>query len=288
MLFVVILVGLSAVIIFGASPVAAKVAVLEIAALDVAVLRTVLGGFAVLPIILWSRIKLPESPSQRDLLLISGFCGFIAFPLVFTFGIRLTSANHASMILAILPMLTGGFAMAWDRQWPRLLWWCGCVIAITGEVVLIAPWQSMASTLHGDILVLISTVFAALGYVAGGRLQKSGYSASATTFWGVVLFALLLLPVTPWLLDFESLQQASIRVWLAVLFLAVVVTVVAYICWYWALGNGGIARIGLLQFLQPVSGVLLAGLLLAEKLDIGFAIASIVIMVGVIVAFRAR
>ena len=40
-------------------------------------------------------------------------CGFIAFPVLFSIGVRLTSANHASMILAALPIFTGGIAMAW-------------------------------------------------------------------------------------------------------------------------------------------------------------------------------
>ena len=63
---------------------------------------------------------------------------------------------------------------------------------------------------------------------------------------------------------------------------------VAYILWYWALGTGGIARVGLFQFLQPVSGVILAWLILAENLSLIFVLASSIIMAGVILAFRAR
>ncbi len=55
-----------------------------------------------------------------------------------------------------------------------------------------------------------------------------------------------------------------------------------------ALGTGGIARVGLFQFLQPLSGVILAWLILAESISLIFMLASSIIMVGVILAFRAK
>jgi len=235
-------------------------------------------------------IRLPRSRHRIGLLLLSGFCGFIAFPLLFTFGVSLTTANHATMILAILPVLTGATAMAWDGQRPQPKWWLGCAIAFAGEILLIYdPAASTAeATIGGDLLVLISTGFASLGYVAGARLQRDGYPARGTTFWGVGLFALLLLPLAPFTLDFDGLSAAGAYAWSGLLYQAVGVTIVAYILWYWALGTGGIARVGLLQFLQPVSGVILAFIILAETLSLVFLIASAIIMLGVILAFRAK
>ena len=287
---IALIAGLAAVVLFGASPVAAKVAVSTIAALDVAILRTVIGGLLALPITLGLRIGLPETNTQRRLLLLSGFCGFVAFPLIFTFGVVRTSANHASMILAVLPVFTGGIAMLWDRQKPKSLWWVGCVIAIVGEVFLISSRGNGAgqASIEGDLLVFVSNIFASLGYVAGGRLQKSGYSAKGVTFWGVALFAIAMLPFCPFMLDFDQLAVAGYQAWNAVIFLAFVVTILAYILWYWALGTGGIARIGLLQFLQPVSGVILAFILLSEQINLQFLLASAVIMTGVFLAFRAK
>ncbi|MEJ2177541.1 MAG: EamA family transporter, partial [Gammaproteobacteria bacterium] len=78
--------ALLAVIMFGASPVAAKIAVATVSAIDVAILRTVIGGLVAIPIALVLRIGLPDLSHQRVLLLVSGFCGFIGFPMLFTFG----------------------------------------------------------------------------------------------------------------------------------------------------------------------------------------------------------
>lgn len=282
--------ALAAVVIFGGSAVATKMAVSAIAALDVAILRTVIGGLLAIPLALAWRIRLPTSPQQRGLLLVSGFCGFIGFPLLFTLGVRFTTANHATMILAILPLLTGAIALAWDRQRPPRNWWPGCALAFGGEVLLLyePTTGASAASLGGDLLVLAATGFGSLGYVAGARLQRGGYPARGTTFWGVGLFALLLLPIAPFVVDGPGLQTAGLWAWSGLLYQAIGVTIVAYILWYWALGSGGIARIGLFQFLQPVSGVALAWLILGERLSLTFVAASLIIMLGVIIAFRAR
>ena len=282
--------ALLAVVIFGGSAVATKVAVSAISAIDVAILRTLIGGLVAMPLALALRIGLPRDNHQRWLLALSGFCGFIAFPLLFTLGVKLTTANHATMILAVLPVLTGAIAMTWDRQRPSPLWWLGCAIAFAGEVLLIYEPGSAAgkASFGGDLLVTVSTVFASLGYVAGARLQRSGYSARGTTFWGVGLFAVLVLPLMPFVVDGAALRLAGWYAWSGLLYQAIGVTIVAYILWYWALGTGGIARVGLFQFLQPVSGVILAWLILAEQLSLTFILASIVIMLGVVLAFRAR
>ena len=282
--------ALCGVIIFGGSAIATKVAVSAINALDVSIMRTIIGGLVALPLAFALRIRFPVSTQQRILLLVSGFCGFIAFPLLFTMGVNLTNANHATMILAILPVLTGAIAQYWDRQSPKALWWLGCGIAFGGEVLLL--YDPTASSGHagieGDLLVWISTLFASLGYVAGARLQRSGYSARGTTFWGVGIFALLLLPTLALVVDLDTLATAGSYAWSGLLYQAIGVTVIAYILWYWALGTGGIARVGLFQFLQPLSGLVLAWLVLAESISLLFLLASSIIMVGVILAFRAR
>ena len=290
MSFAVFAAALLAVVIFGGSAVATKAAVSGIVAVDVAIMRTIIGGAIALPLALALRIGLPRENSQRWLLGLSGFCGFIAFPLVFTLGVNFTSANHATMILAILPVLTGAIAMTWDRQRPSSQWWLGCAIAFVGEALLIyEPGANPGeATVGGDLLVTFGTLFASLGYVAGARLQRSGYSSRGTTFWGVSLFALVLIPVAPFIVDGANLQAASWFSWSGLLYQAIGVTIVGYILWYWALGTGGIARVGLFQFLQPVSGVILAWMILAERLSLTFIVASAIIMFGVVLAFRAR
>jgi drug/metabolite transporter (DMT)-like permease len=287
----VILVALFAVLVWGASPVGTKFAVAELPPIAVAALRTSLGGLAALPLALALRIPWPRDRTQRWLLLLSSVCGFIVFPLLFSFGLRFTSALHASMILALIPVVTGGIAMAWDRQRPHARWWIGCAIAIGGAILLALSRHSAGdapSSLLGDGLVLLGNVAAAAGYVSGGRLKQAGYPSQGATFWGVSLANLMVIPALPWVLGGIDWPSISLAAWAGVLYLAIGVTIIGYLCWYWALGKGGIARVGLFQFLQPVSGVLLAWLLLSEPISDAFLVATALVLSGVWIATRAR
>ena len=287
----IILAAFAAVVLWGASPVAAKVAVADLSPLSVAVLRTFLGGVLAIPVALALKVRWPAQRRLQLILLLSGFCGFVAFPMLFTFGVRLTSANHASMILAALPIFTGAIAMGWDRRRPTRIWLLGSAIARVGEAVLIGGRTGGGSgeaSIAGDALVLISNCFASLGYVAGGRLQQAGYPSTGTTFWGAAAMALLLAPVVPFLWARGDFAVASVPAWSAIAYLAVVVTILGYVLWYWALGRGGIARVGLIQFLQPVSGIILAALLLGERISLSFLLASALVLSGVWLAIKGK
>ena len=73
----------------------------------------------------------------------------------------------------------------------------------------------------------------------------------------------------------------------SILFLAVMTTIVGYIGWYWALAAAGIARIGTIQFFQPVSGLVLAIVVLGERFTLPLLVASVTILAGVFIAQRA-
>jgi drug/metabolite transporter (DMT)-like permease len=71
-----------------------------------------------------------------------------------------------------------------------------------------------------------------------------------------------------------------------VAFIAWVTSILGYVGWYWALAHGGIARIGTIQFLQPLSGLVLAFFLLGERPTYILAVATVMILGGVVIAWR--
>lgn len=276
-------------VIWGATPVATRLAVADLDPLHVGLLRTALAGVLALPIALALRLPLPKRRGDWALLLVSAATGFIIFPLIYSFGQRETSAMHGGMILAALPIFTGSYAAAVERRRPRARWLVGCAIALAGEVMLIALRAGSggaAPTLLGDLLVLLSALLVAAGYVAGARLGQSGYSSLATTLWGVALSALVSAVLFALAGAAQGWPKAGWTSWMAVFYLASVTTIVGYIGWYWALAKGGIARIATLQFFQPVSGLVLAALLLGERMTLPLLAATLIILAGVWIAQR--
>ena len=277
-------------VIWGATPVATRLATDGLEPLVVAVLRTVLAGAVVLPLIAFRGPALPRRPRARGLLAISAVTGFVLFPVVYTIGQERTSAMHGSMILAALPVITGLYAALVTRRRPGSWWLAGCAIALAGEAVIVTVRTGAGAegaTLVGDLLVLASALAVAGGYVAGAMLLSLDFSSAATTTWGVLLGAGALLPLALVLLVRDGVPEADATAWAAVVFLAVVTSIFGYVGWYWALARGGIERIAPLQFLLPVSGLALAALVLDERLTVPLAIGAVLVIGGVTIARRA-
>jgi drug/metabolite transporter (DMT)-like permease len=271
-------------VVWGASPAMTKIAARDLTSLEVGVLRTLLAGLIAAPIVLVTRERLPSGRHHRLLLLVSAISGFVLFPILFTLGQGRTSAMHGNMILAALPIFTGGYAAILDRRRPAPAWLAGSALALLGEAALVAIRTDdggTPATLGGDALVVFSAMVVAIGYVAGARLGQGGYRALAATYLGVIIGAILVLPVLAGSIASNGVPDAGVKSWSAVVFMAVVTSIVGYIGWYWALAHGGIQRIATIQFLQPFSGLLIAAWLLGEQFTLPLIAASIAILAGV-------
>lgn len=275
---------------FGAStPIATKFAVLELDPLLVGLLRTVLGASVALPLVLVLRIPLPRKRRHIGLLVLSGSCAFIGFPVIFAIGQSLTSTVHSGLIYAAIPILVGIFASMIERRAPARSWWMGGAIAFAGEAFLIASRggaEVSGASLAGDALVLASMIVLSLGYVIGSRLTQEGYGTWGTTFWGLVAGGIVLAPFVPMAAAGTGWEEARAAAWGGVAFLAVGSSILAYVCLYWSFGKGGIAKTGMLYFLAPVITGVLAVLMLGETLTAPLLVAAGVILGGVYLAQR--
>ncbi len=284
-----IAVAMAVMVVWGATPIVTRIALDDLPPLVIACLRTVLAGLVAVPLLVRGRQVLPASRASRKLLVISAAAGFVIFPVLYTVGQERTSALHGVMILAVLPVFTGAYASLVARRMPRRAWLVGCAVAIAGEVVLIGGRGAAANdaTLTGDLLVVAAALVVTAGYVAGAMLPSRGVSSLSATLWGVVLGSVLLGPLVVGIFVVDGLPDASAASWLAVAFLALLTSILGYFGWYWALDRGGIQRIATFQFLQPVSGLVLAALVLGEHVTVPIAVGGALIVGGVVIAQRA-
>jgi drug/metabolite transporter (DMT)-like permease len=282
-------VALLVMVVWGATPVATRIATDELEPLAVAVLRTVLAGVVAVPLLLGMAVGPPRRGRARILLAVSAVAGFVFFPVVYTVGQERTSAMHGVGILAGLPVFTGLYAAVVARRMPGRWWVAGCALALVGEVVIVAVRSrggGADATVLGDLLVLAAALVVSSGYVAGAMLVPRGLSSAATTYWGVTIGAVSLLPLGAVMLATDGVPHADADAWGAVVFLAVATSILGYVGWYWALAHGGISRIAPLQFLQPLSGLALAAIVLDERLTWPLALGAAAVIGGVAIARR--
>ncbi len=205
---------------------------------------------------------------------------------MFSFGLELTSAGHAALLLGVLPVLTGLIAALLDRRLPGGRWWIGCAIALAGTALLVGARFDVSmkdGSIFGDLLVLASAVAASAGYVTGARAARE-IGTWAVTLWGLVLGSVVLLPVLPFAFATGDLSAAGALAWGSVFYMALASSILGYAAWYWALGQGGIGRTGLAQFVQPLVGVVLAVALLGEAVTWPMVAAAAAILAGVALA----
>ena len=280
-------IGWAAILLWGGSPIATRLAVLGIDPFAVGILRTLLAALLALPLALLLRLRLPRGRRAWVLMMGAALGSYVLFPILFSVGVRHTTASHAALVHASTPLFTGLIASVLERRWPRGWWWLGVGVALVGEVLLVGlgrGFDEPGVTVYGDLVVFAACIAVAFGYVAGGSLTQT-LGSMAVTFWGVVIAALITLPGLL-LIPLSGVAEAPPAALGGLAYQVVISSVVGYIAWNWALAHGGIGRTGVLQFAQPVLSVILAVLFLGESLTASVVFSAAVILAGVAIARR--
>ena len=283
----VLLAGLTTIVLWSGTPIANKIAVGHMDPMTAGVLRSMLAGFIGAGIALIAGFPRPKSAKLWALLMISGVASFALWPMILSLGLGWTTANHAAVIMAMLPTLTGLLAAVIERKRPSLGWWSGIAIATAGAVLLVfyrsqGTLLSEEGGLAGDLVILAGTLICTIGYIAGARLSPV-IGTWATTFWGLATALLVLIPSFLILAPRTDWSSVGTAGWGAIAYMTICSSLVGYAAWFWALGHGGIARIGALQLLQPLLTVALAALILSEDLTLALALSAAAVLTGTVI-----
>ncbi len=289
--FVPFVAAVIALLLWSGTAIANKVAVNYIDALSAGVLRSILAGVIATTIAIILRLPFPTTLRDVVILLISGFTSFAVWPALLSVGIEHTTASHAAMIMALIPVFTVLIATFIKGQKPRIGWWAGSSIAMGGAAVLViarmdsleqAPYHS---SMVGDLIILLGCLACSLGYVAGGKLSRR-LGTVATTFWGLATTLVLLIPLFGTLYNRTAWGHIPIEGWLALAWMTLLSSFAGYVLWFFALSRGGIRRIGSLQLAMPMITLVLAVLILDEKLTLVLMLSCAVIITGTYLAHR--
>lgn len=268
------------------TPVTTRLAAVEMDGISIGLLRTMGAGVIALPLILILRLAPPVGFGQWRQLLLSAAGSFAVGPVLFSLGTAKTSASHAALIMAAMPLFAGLIAAAMERKWPSALWSVGATVALLGEAALIGMRGKAAgagATASGDAIVLIGCIAWAGGFVAGARLTRD-IGPWRATFWALVVASLSLTPLAYVYLPLVSWPSLSSITWGALVHISIGASLVAYVAWFWAMAHGGIGRVAVLQFAQPPLALLFAVLLLGELPTLPLALASSAIIAGIVIA----
>jgi drug/metabolite transporter (DMT)-like permease len=280
--------GIVTITLFALTPTTTRLAISQLKGLDIALFRVVGGGVAAFILIVLFRLRPPDERGQWKLLAVFSVGSFMLFPTLFSVGTQNTSAIHAGLIMASMPLVTSSLGFVLDQRAPRMAWLLGAALAVIGEVVLIFTTNESLSaqpTIAGDLLVLLGCTAFCVGAVAGSRAARL-IGPWRSTFWAIAAAGAALFPIAA--ADIESFSSLTFDpvVWIALFHLSIGATILACVAWSFALARGGIARVAPLQFAQPVLALIFAAALLGERLSFASILCGGAILTGVVVAWR--
>ncbi|MEP4884745.1 MAG: DMT family transporter [Alphaproteobacteria bacterium] len=282
--------ALIAVFIYGVTPVFTKIGTLTADGITVGALRAVVAAPVAAMVIAIMGCRIPLRRDAIVLLLVSGLGGLVLFPVIFSWGVQFTTAGHAAAGTGAGAVMAGAIMAVVNRRMPGWAWWIGVAVGSAGALLLIQEALGLTVagvTWQGDALVFLGMFMGVVGYVAGARLTAE-LDALTVTMWSVLVAAIFLAPVVVFHAGVATLTAIDMRGWLAICSLAWGTTILAYLLWNRALADGGVARIGALQLLQPVIGIGLAPVILGEPLTPTLLLATFVILAGVVLVQRER
>ncbi len=276
-----LILGLVAVVLFGGSLPATRIAVLSLDPFFVTAGRGLVAGLVGLAIVVLGRMPFPTAHAGRIAAIAA--CLVIGFPAALSVATVTVPASHGSIILALLPIATTIGAVLFAGERPSLAFWLITLVG-AGLVAAFALREDDLGLAVGDILLVAGVLVCGCGYALAAMLSRviPGWQVIS---WAVVFSLPVTLPATValWPADAGAAPAAA---WLGIAYGGVISQFVAYAIWNAALAMGGVARIGQLQLLQPFVTFLIAMPLLGERIDaatVAFAVA-----VGVVVALGRR
>jgi drug/metabolite transporter (DMT)-like permease len=274
-----------AVIFWGVSFVATKVAIQEVSPATVVWLRFAMGIFVLgLAVLLRRQFVLPARGDLPYFALL-GFLGITFHQWLQSTGLQTAQATTTSWIVATTPIFMA--LLGWLILKERLLWLqiLGIGVAFLG-VLLVVTGGDLASLAHGkfgaygDFLVMISAPNWALFSVLSRKgLQK--HPASLLVFY-VMIFGWLFTSVL-FLLGSGWMEIANLtwKGWLAIGFLGVFCSGISYVFWYDALAVLPVAQTGAFVYLEPFVTVIVAAFILNEPLLLASVLGGLAILAGV-------
>jgi len=274
-----------AVIAWGASFVATKVALRTVSPVTVVWLRFALG-FVILGLAVALRRQF-ALPQKKEIAYFAslGFLGIAFHQWLQSTGLLTAQATTTAWIIATTPVFMALLGWVVLREGLHRFQVMGIILAAFGVLLVVSGGDFSALAAGdfgtvGDLLILIS----ALNWAIFSTLSRRGlqrYSAALMMLYVMgfgLLFTSLLFFSGP---GFGEVSQLDREGWIGVCFLGVFCSGFAYIFWYDALQKLPVAQAGSFLYFEPLVTLVVAAWVLHEPLIIAALLGGATILLGV-------
>ena len=284
--------ALWAVIFWGFSFIATKVALREVHPFTLLTLRFGIGGFLLLLVQLQRDGGFLKTFSPKDWvsIIFLAIIGTSGHTLLQTYGLLYTTAVNTGWIVAIMPIFITVAARFYLREPITLRKVGGIILGFIGVFLVISKGVFSLSlfgfgSTFGDVLVLISAI-TWTAFTIGGRGFLSRFSPLAAITPIMIVGCLITFPFTWLKWEWNILFRLSLSGWMGILFLGIFCSGLAYLYWYSALAKKDSGIVGMYLYLEPFVTLIGAYFLLNEEIQWITLVGGGMILLGVYLTTR--
>ena len=277
--------ALFAVIVWGASFIATKIAVGQISPIAVVWLRFAMGiPFILIAVLVRKQFAFPKGKEWLYFTLL-GFLGISFHQWLQSNGLKTAQATTTAWIVATSPAFIAILGWFILKEKLNSLQSFGIALAMIGVLVVVTKGDLETLALgnfgtKGDILILISSVNWAVFSILSRRGLKN-HPSTRMTFW-VMTIGWLITSIAFFAgKNYIEIPQLDSTGWIAMLFLGIFTTGLAYIAWFDALSQLPAAQTGAFLFVEPLTSMVVAAVVLNESVTWASIFGGAVILVGI-------
>lgn len=272
-----------AVIFWGSSFIATKVALKELSPETIISLRLIIASvFLFITAIVYKKdfsINLKSHGIIFILALIAVFHLMIQ-----VVGLNYTTASNTGWIIGTAPIFMAILAAIFFKEKIGLLKISGIIIAMIGLLLLIGKGNITNVDLiknKGDLLVLASAFTWGVYSMVNKKISLS-YPPLMTILYLFMMMAVIIIPFNLNEASVNSVVHLSLNGWVSILFLGLFCSGIAYVIWAYSLRDLESAKVGAFLYFEPIVTVFAAWVLLSESITFLMILSGGIITLGVV------
>jgi drug/metabolite transporter (DMT)-like permease len=249
-------------------------------------LRFGIGALAMLHWLKRPAGEAPTSPSSRRLLFAQSFFGNFLFSICMLYGVSLTSAVAAGLVMSTIPAVVAVMSAVFLRERLGRATWVAIGFAALGMTLF--SWGKPASSgtplaWLGNALVFAAVLCEAAYVVIGKRLSgqlSPKRIAALINLWGLVLVT----PLGWWAAIHFDFGQVNPSMWTLLVFYGLAASVWTVWLWMTGLRHVPASRAGVFTVMLPISAAAVGVLGMGEPINTWQSVGFAVSLLGLIAA----
>lgn len=262
---------------------ATKLGLLVSQPLVIAVVRFGIGAAIMLIIAhIVKRYRLPQKTEWKQIA-VYGLLNITIYLGFYVIAMQTVSAGIGSLAIATNPVYISFFSVFFLKKQLTGAVVLAIIICMIGVVCAAWPlFEDATVTTNGLLILLFSMLSYSVGAIYFSSKQWNGLSLFTINGWQTFLGGLFLLPFALFFYKDEA-NHFDKTFWLAIIWLAIPVSIVAVQLWLWLLQTNAV-RAGLWLFLCPLFGFVFAAWWMKENISVYTVVGVVLVIAGLLLS----